>query len=155
MFHIFFGVHASPLFTSEVLWDGSLAVEEFSSSLTPAERRSIIHRFKSGDIQVLVCSDAMARGIDMDNVSTVISYDVPVYVKTYVHRVGRTARAGQSGNAYTFLKKEQVRHFKEMLRSVNSRVKKIKIKRSLLEPFVEEYEDALTKLKERISEEKH
>eukprot|EP01135_Chromosphaera_perkinsii_P005846 Nk52_evm6s368 gene=Nk52_evmTU6s368 len=131
-----------------------ISVAEFSSNLTPEERRKIISKFKRGDIQIVVCSDAMARGIDIENVSTVISYDVPVYVKTYIHRVGRTARAGQTGNAYTFLKKEQVRHFKEMRQGVDSHLKKIKIKRNLLEPFVEEYETALGCLKESLANEK-
>lgn len=56
----------------------------------------------------LVCSDAMARGIDVPNVSDVILYDTPSLIKTYIHRVGRTARAGEVGNAYTLLKADEV-----------------------------------------------
>lgn len=51
----------------------------------------------------LVTTDIMARGIDIEDVSAVISYDAPPYIKTYIHRVGRTARAGKAGVAYTIL----------------------------------------------------
>ena len=57
----------------------------------------------------LVCSDAMARGMDLDNVKYVISYDNPPYIKTYIHRVGRTARAGRAGTAVSLLEKKEVR----------------------------------------------
>ena len=56
----------------------------------------------------LVCSDAMARGMDLDNVKYVISYDNPPYIKTYIHRVGRTARAGRAGTAISLLEKKEV-----------------------------------------------
>ena len=70
---------------------------EFSSSLNQSQRKGILRDFKSGQIDLLICSDAMSRGMDIDNVLHVISYDPPVNIKTYVHRVGRTARAGQPG----------------------------------------------------------
>ena len=57
---------------------------------------------------MLVASDAMTRGMDVEGIMNVINYDVPVYAKTYVHGVGRTARAGKSGSSYTFLRKEEV-----------------------------------------------
>jgi len=50
----------------------------------------------------------MARGLDVDDVSTVVSYDSPPYIKTYIHRVGRTARAGKPGQAYTILNAKEV-----------------------------------------------
>ena len=74
-----------------------MKVAEFSSTLNQTQRKGILRDFKSGKINLLICSDAMARGMDIENVEFVISYDPPANVKTYVHRVGRTARAGQSG----------------------------------------------------------
>lgn len=56
----------------------------------------------------LVCSDAMARGMDVENVQYVILYDVPPVIKRYIHRVGRTARAGRSGTAITLLERKEV-----------------------------------------------
>lgn len=59
----------------------------------------------------LICSDAMARGMDIENVQCVIAYDHAPYVKTYIHRIGRTARAGKAGTAITFLEEKEVRNF--------------------------------------------
>lgn len=56
----------------------------------------------------LVCSDSLARGMDLPSVDHVVNYDVPAHVQTYVHRVGRTARAGRAGHAYTLIKHEEV-----------------------------------------------
>ena len=56
----------------------------------------------------LICSDAMARGMDVENAQYVISYESPPFLKTYIHRVGRTARAGRVGTAITLLEKKQV-----------------------------------------------
>jgi superfamily II DNA/RNA helicase len=90
----------------------------------------------------------IARGIDLDSVDTVISYDVPLYMKKYIHRVGRTARAGRNGDAYTLVEQQEARHFKEMLRKSGhlSEVKNIKVQRPTLEPFIEDYQTALSDL---------
>lgn len=59
-------------------------------------------------MQVLVSSDAMTRGMDVEGVKYVINYDMPTYIKTYIHRAGRTARAGHGGLCFTLLRKEEV-----------------------------------------------
>lgn len=64
--------------------------------------------FRKGQIQVLVSSDAMTRGMDVEGVKNVINYDMPAYIKTYVHRAGRTARAGQTGCCYSLLREKEV-----------------------------------------------
>lgn len=71
-----------------------------------AQRSRILNKFSSGELDVLVCSDALARGIDIGTCDLVVSYDCPQFVKTYVHRVGRTARAGRQGTAVTLLEAE-------------------------------------------------
>jgi ATP-dependent RNA helicase DDX51/DBP6 len=78
---------------------GGIEVAEYSSNLNTQQRHGILRDFRQGSIQLLICSDAMARGMDIDNVSYVISYDAPKFVKTYIHRVGRTARAGNEGKS--------------------------------------------------------
>lgn len=70
--------------------------------------RKALADFTDGKVHVIVASDAMTRGMDVEGVANVINYDVPVYAKTYVHRVGRTARAGQAGRAFTLLVKKEV-----------------------------------------------
>lgn len=66
-------------------------------------RTKAINQFKKGDIRVLVATDVAARGIDIDNVSLVINYQLPMTMDSYVHRIGRTGRAGKTGVAYTFV----------------------------------------------------
>lgn len=85
------------------LLDGKMKIEELSSNLTPSTRNSVLLKFQTGKVDGIVCSDALARGIDIPNVDVVISYDAPRHVKTYIHRIGRTARAGRPGTAVTLL----------------------------------------------------
>ena len=85
---------------------------EFSSAVPPRERAAALESLTTGRARVLVASDAMARGMDIEGVSAVINYDPPDNIKGYVHRVGRTARAGRSGTSYTLLKTPEVHHFK-------------------------------------------
>jgi len=67
--------------------------------------------YSDGDLTTsisLVCSDLISRGIDINLVSHVVSYDTPVDMRKYVHRVGRTARAGRDGNAWTLVEEQEV-----------------------------------------------
>ena len=72
------------------------------------ERNRVMDNVKSGKIGVLVATDVAARGIDVDDLAMVINYDLPVEAENYVHRIGRTARAGKSGKAYTFCSEQDV-----------------------------------------------
>ena len=67
-----------------------------------------VGEFQRREFQVLVSSDAMTRGMDVEGVRNVINYDMPKYTKTYVHRAGRTARAGQTGRCFTLMSKDEV-----------------------------------------------
>lgn len=82
---------------------GGEYVAEFSAQLKQSARRALLARVAAGEIRVLVASDAAARGLDLSTVSSVIQYDPPLNIEAYVHRVGRTARAGQVGCSYTLL----------------------------------------------------
>jgi len=95
-------------------------IVEYSAATPPKDRETVLSEFRKGSCKVLVCSDAITRGIDIQGVGTVINYDAPVYAKTYVHRAGRTARAGKRGKVITLLRKEDVRHFKDMLRKADN-----------------------------------
>ena len=79
-----------------------------------------LNAFRKGDVDVLVSSDAMTRGMDVKGVNNVINYDVPPYIKTYIHRAGRTARAGQAGRCFTLLRKDEVCCFCIMVIDVSS-----------------------------------
>ncbi|KAJ2545245.1 ATP-dependent RNA helicase dbp6, partial [Coemansia sp. RSA 1933] len=78
-----------------------VVVAEYSSDLPSAERVRIMRLFKQGTITLLICSDLIARGLDIDKIEVVVNYDVPTQMSQYTHRVGRTARAGRDGRAYT------------------------------------------------------
>lgn len=88
-----------------------MKIEELSSGLSSSVRNSVLLKFQTGKIDGIVCSDALARGIDVPNVDVVISYDAPRHVKTYIHRVGRTARAGRQGTAVTILLENELNAF--------------------------------------------
>ena len=77
---------------------------EMHSDLEQAQRDEVMYRFKSGQTDVLVATDIVARGIDIDDISMVINFDVPRDVEDYVHRVGRTARANRDGKAITLVR---------------------------------------------------
>ena len=64
-------------------------------------RFATLNNFKAGNLQLLVCSDVAARGLDIGGLSHVFNFDVPFHAEDYVHRIGRTGRAGREGHAYT------------------------------------------------------
>eukprot|EP01064_Diplonema_japonicum_P002015 TRINITY_DN11309_c0_g1_i1.p1 TRINITY_DN11309_c0_g1~~TRINITY_DN11309_c0_g1_i1.p1 ORF type:complete len:610 (+),score=106.82 TRINITY_DN11309_c0_g1_i1:96-1832(+) len=78
-----------------------LSVASIHSDRTPAQREKTVKEFRMGRINVLVCTELLARGIDFKGVATVINYDFPTSIQSYVHRVGRTGRAGHKGTAIT------------------------------------------------------
>lgn len=97
---------------------GPGAAAAFSSAAGDAARTLALASFRGapgGGPRVLVASDAATRGLDVAGVDAVVSFDAPVALKTYVHRVGRTARAGRAGSAFTLLRPEEARHFKRLL----------------------------------------
>ncbi|RIA93551.1 P-loop containing nucleoside triphosphate hydrolase protein [Glomus cerebriforme] len=120
----------------------SIIAAEYSSDLSNDERKNILNKFKRGDIRLLICSDLIARGMDLDRVNTVINYDIPVYMKKYVHRVGRTARAGRNGDAYSIVETQEVKYFKDMLRKAGhlDKVKNINIKSTVLDHMKDAYQ---------------
>lgn len=80
-----------------------LQVEEIHSDLEQKEREEVMNRFKSRQTRILVATNIVSRGIDVDNVDLVINFDVPQDTEDYVHRIGRTARAEAAGKAYTLV----------------------------------------------------
>ncbi|KAK9496515.1 hypothetical protein O3M35_013209 [Rhynocoris fuscipes] len=94
-----------------------IKVRDISSKIP--NRVQLIHEFSVGHIDLLICTDIMGRGIDIPNVRHVISYDPAKHFKGYVHRAGRTARAGTEGTVLTLLSNDQANSFIQTLRHNN------------------------------------
>lgn len=97
-----------------------IKAEAIHGNKSQAARQRALGNFKSGATRVLVATDIAARGIDVDNLSHVINYELPNVPETYVHRIGRTGRAGASGIAYSFCNEEE----KEYLRDIQKLIGK-------------------------------
>jgi superfamily II DNA/RNA helicase len=88
---------------------GQFPVAEISSSIAKDRRQKILSDFRDGSVPVLICSDHMARGMDVEGVTSVVNYEPPRQFRIYLHRAGRTARAGQKGVVYTLLAQDEVK----------------------------------------------
>ena len=95
------------------------------SDLEQAERDDVMFKFKSGQFDVLVATDIVARGIDIDDIEMVINYDVPHDTEDYVHRIGRTARANRDGRAITFVNEEDMFWFQQIEKFLEKVVEKM------------------------------
>lgn len=89
-------------------------------------RTEALDKFKKGEIKYLVCSDVAARGIDVDSVSHVINHDVPMHPDDYVHRIGRTGRAGKKGVAYTFFSPSEEENLEKVEALTKQKLERLK-----------------------------
>lgn len=138
------------------------SVAEFSSALTQKQRSNLMSQCNnesndSSRIRVIVCSDGMSRGMDIQSVTAVINYDVPSFAKTYVHRCGRTARARRSGNAVTIMKSGQVGKFMKMRELIDNpdNVLKAGIKKDLVKDAVPIYKKCVRALRKVLEAEEN
>ncbi|QIU96007.1 DEAD/DEAH box helicase [Bacteroides faecium] len=104
-----------------------LNVGEMHSDLEQAQREAVMHEFKAGRINILVATDIVARGIDIDDIRLVINFDVPHDSEDYVHRIGRTARANNDGVALTFVSEKEQSNFKSIENFLEKEIYKIPI----------------------------
>ncbi|SHF57314.1 Superfamily II DNA and RNA helicase [Bacteroides faecichinchillae] len=104
-----------------------LNVGEMHSDLEQAQREVVMYEFKAGRINILVATDIVARGIDIDDIRLVINFDVPHDSEDYVHRIGRTARANNDGVAITFVSEKEQTNFKNIENFLEKDIYKIPI----------------------------
>ena len=97
---------------------------EMHSDLSQAERDEVMYRFKAGQVDVLVATDIVSRGIDIDDIRIVLNYDVPHDAEDYVHRIGRTARADRDGVAITFISEAEIYKFQGIEHFLGKEVEK-------------------------------
>jgi ATP-dependent RNA helicase RhlE len=110
-----------------------LDADGIQSDLNQAEREEVLRRFKNQKLKILVGTDIISRGIDIDSIDLVINYDVPGDAEDYVHRVGRTARAQSTGTAWTFINQRDVYNFQKIEALIGTEV----LKRALPDGFSE------------------
>ena len=89
------------------LLDNSFAVSTLHGDMMQKEREEIMKEFRSGKTRILITTDILSRGIDIQQVSLVINFDMPKYPQTYIHRIGRSGRFGRKGNAINFVTKRE------------------------------------------------
>lgn len=124
-----FGAEAVLVFTrtkrkagwvSDRLQDAKVNSEEIHGDLSQSQREKALRKFRAGEIAVLVATDVAARGLDIPSISHVVNYDLPDTPEDYVHRIGRTGRAGKCGIAVSFISEEQ-RHLVRDIEKVMGR----------------------------------
>jgi len=91
------------------------------------QRMETLDKFKAGDIRLLVCSDVAARGLDIPAVSHVFNFDVPTHAEDYVHRIGRTGRAGRQGHAFTLATPEDGKYISSIERLIGTKIPRVDI----------------------------
>ena len=108
-----------------------LSVAAIHSDLEQKEREQVLLNFKSAKTSILVATDIVSRGIDIDNIDLVINYHVPMDAEDYVHRVGRTARAKSTGVAITFVNRKDSRNLMKIERLIGNKIFEIKVPEGL------------------------
>lgn len=103
------------------------SVAVLHSNRSQVERVEALEGFKAGRYEVMVATDIAARGIDIAGVSHVINYDVPQHAEDYVHRIGRTGRAQNEGDAFTIMTAEELPHVKDIERFIDQKVSRLKL----------------------------
>jgi ATP-dependent RNA helicase DeaD len=113
-------IRADQLFRT--LQDKGMNVRALHGDMSQGSRDGVMISFKGGRVPILVATDVAARGLDISTVTHVINYDVPTSPDIYVHRIGRTGRAGESGRAITFVEPKQKRELEAIEKHANTRI---------------------------------
>lgn len=112
---------------SEALKKRGYSVEGIHGDLTQARRDSVMRQFRSGTIEVLVATDVAARGLDISGVTHIYNFDIPQDPESYVHRIGRTGRAGKTGLAVTLVTPREIEHLRTIERLTRRRIIRMSI----------------------------
>ncbi len=100
--------------------------DEFHGDMSQNKRQQVLKRFSEAKLQLLIASDIAARGLDIEGVTHVFNYDIPHDVESYIHRIGRTGRAGESGMAITFVEEAELRYLRQIEQGIRAPLEKIR-----------------------------
>ena len=121
---IFCNTKKSVDFVKKHLKKQDFSVDALHGDMTQKARDKVMNKFRNGNIDILVATDVAARGLDIDGVDVIINYDVPQNADDYTHRIGRTARAGKTGFAFTLVSKDEIPRFNNIKKSNRGIVEK-------------------------------
>jgi superfamily II DNA/RNA helicase len=110
---------------------------QLHGDMPQSKRTETLEKFKRGDAGLMVCSDVAARGIDISSLSHVFNFDVPIHAEDYVHRIGRTGRAGREGHAYTFATPDDGKHVAAIQKLIGTEIPRLAIEGIEQLPFEE------------------
>ena len=119
---IFCNTKKSVDFVSKHLRKEDYKVESIHGDMTQKTRDKVMNKFRNGNVNVLVATDVAARGLDIENVDVIINYDVPQNIDDYIHRIGRTARAGNKGYAFMLVSNDEVSRFNKIKQENNTKI---------------------------------
>ena len=102
------------------------AVEAMHGDLNQAQRESVLRRLRAGQVEIVIATDVAARGLDVERIARVVNYDIPGDAEAYVHRIGRTARAGRAGKAILFVSPREERMLREIERYTKQKITRAK-----------------------------
>lgn len=129
-----------------------LVTDTIHSDKPQAERETTMKRFRNGDLKVLIATDVSARGIDIPNVELVINYDLPDTAENYVHRVGRTGRGREKGQAVSFCSSEEKELLEEIEQNLGKPIKTLELSKSDYQQVIDLSEEVSTDWKSLIKE---
>ncbi len=136
---------------TDLLQTRGYLTDKIHGDMKQSIRMNVMNKFKHGDIEILVATDVAARGLDIENVEIIFNFDMPIHEEYYVHRIGRTGRAGKTGSAFSFITPRDFYLLKNVMKYTKKKIKRHPI------PTIRDIEtikiDAfMAKLKKKISE---
>ncbi len=144
---VFVKTKSATLDVAKSLEDRGFKVEALNGDIAQNARERTVNRLKSGHIDILVATDVAARGLDVDRISHVINYDMPPKAEPYVHRIGRTGRAGRTGEAILFVNRNERWMLKVLERTTQRSIKEISLpsNKAVNNKRVADFKQAITK----------
>jgi len=129
-------------------------VEGMHGDMNQSQRLNTLRKFKEGNLEFLVATDVAARGIDVEDVTHVINYDLPQDTESYVHRIGRTGRAKKKGIAYTIVTAREYMALKQIEKATKSKIKRKEIP-TIDDIFMSKYKGTVDKVRETLEKDEY
>ncbi len=130
------------------------SAEPIHGDMNQSERERVLRRFREGQADLLIATDVAARGLDIDSVTHVINFDVPYDVEQYIHRIGRTGRAGRTGDAITLIYPKERRKLEFIERLIGSKIQPVKIP-TIADIATRRHRSFIESVREAIGESEH